>query len=193
MRIHKLGRSHGGSLPFIPPVPGILKKGEDAKELLRGFSVLPRQNKLSMRLLRRPYRPHVKRLLSQGGPSAMANKGDSLVLLSVDERSVSYNDILYAIKDDGRQRNMHWKFSGQKSTDITRLGTEHTATGNIIGENSPTSHNKASRKYILSMKDTHEARRFVRDWHRRSILVAAKDHGGSGQERLAMVNAELLW
>lgn len=199
-RLHMLGKNKGpSSMPFMPPPLGSLREGENIKDLLRGFSVLPRQNKLSMRLLNKPYRPGVLEMIAQGGPPALASrraKGEALVLFSVDVGTITYYDILYALKDDGRQRNMLWRFAGGKEVDITAVTLQHRPVKDEAQRRDfkASDRFKAPEKYIFAMKDVQEARRFVREWHRRSIEGVKRGKSEElGQERPATVSAELLW
>jgi hypothetical protein len=191
-RLHSLSKSTGSSsVSSMPPPPGSLKEGEDTKELLRGFSIVPRQN----------YQPHILELFREGGPPALASrssKGEALVLFSVDMAFVTYYDILFAIKDDGRRRNMHWRFAGGKETDITNITFEKDVKKGMkegIKDHARKSQGDKPQKYILAMKDMQEARRFVREWHCRPMEVANRKahHGDLGKEKSAIVHAELLW
>lgn len=122
--------------------------------------------------------------------SPRASKDDALVLFSVDMAFVTYFDIVYAIQDDGRRRNMHWKFAGGKNQDITNISFNKEAQ-----EKGQKGQKGSPHKYIFSMRDMQEARRFVREWHRRPLEVASKrEHDVElGREKPAIVHAELLW
>jgi hypothetical protein len=74
--LHKLARSkkimEESGLP-IPP--GYLQEGEDPVKLLQGFSLVPASGAVSMRLLRKPYKPTVNRKLKEGGGSCSYYQG----------------------------------------------------------------------------------------------------------------------
>ncbi len=200
MRIHSLWKTHGESSPFMPPPPGALRPGEDMKQLLRGFSLVPGQNRLSMRLVSRPHSPGMIRVLKQGGPPAIVekqNNGEAIVLFSVDIGYITHFDVRRAVRDDGKRRNLHWKFAGG-DVNITELKTTN-AVGTADNSSRELNENgrrpstfRAPSKYLLSMKDMHEARRFVREWHHRPLDVY-RDRKELGQESPAIVNAEVLW
>lgn len=195
-RLHTLSRTHGeGSMPFMPPPPESLRAGEDLKQVLRGFSLVPGRNRLAMHMVNKPYTQSLRHILADGGPPVLAEKraaGGVTVLFSVDVGYISTSDVVTALAVDGRRRNLHWKYFGGKSLDITELRPDGYE-GHIAFPHSRKKRFKTPPKFLLNLKDEHEARRFVREWHRRPLEVIGRDHDELGQESPAMVDAEVLW
>ena len=208
IRLHTLARTHSGSLGVsaLLTAPGLLKDGEGLKDVLRGFSLVPGYSRLSLRLINRPYSPFIVRMLNEGGPAAVAGlqrNAEDMVLFSLDTGQLSHNDVAAALSDDGRRRNMHWKLAGGKE-DIVRLSNGQDMDDKMPGDvwDRALPYDETSRpperrpvrmpsRYIISFKDGHEARRFVREWHRRPFPVQRERNHGN--EPPAIVNAEILW
>jgi hypothetical protein len=206
--LHKLARSAKVlEATGLPIPPGYLREGEDPEKVLQGFTIAPAYSKLSLRLLNRPYRPSMVRILKVGGPAAHLTKDSTpgeMVMFSVDMGHISQYDLMRALSDDGRRRNLHWKFGGKQAEQVVKLNYVHQEDN--LGEpdegieESPDSEAYRARKkngyrrparYVISFKDRNEARRFVREWHRRPFPV----QGGHnpGDEPPPIVNAEILW
>jgi hypothetical protein len=191
----------------LPIPPGYLREGEDPEKILQGFTIVPAYSKLPLRLLNRPYRPSMVRILQEGGPADRLTRDSTpgeMVMFSVDMGHINQYDLLQALRDDGKRRNLHWKFGGKQSDQIVKLNYVHQDDN--LGEpeeeveESPDSEAYRARKkngyrrparYVISFKDRNEARRFVREWHRRPFPV----QGGHnpGDEPPPIVNAEILW
>jgi hypothetical protein len=206
--LHKLARSkkimEESGLP-IPP--GYLQEGEDPVKLLQGFSLVPASGAVSMRLLRKPYKPTVIRMLKEGGAAARITKdcrAGEVVIFSVDIGHITQYDLEEALKDDGRRRNLHWKFGTESEAGhIFKLNYDHQGydsleePGGGIQESIETyrARKKAEyrrpSRYVISFRDRNEARRFVREWHRRPFPV--KRQHNPGDEPIPIVNAEILW
>lgn len=181
------------------PFPSkLLRSGEDIKQVLRGYSLAPGQSRLSLRLLNRPYSPKVAQLLSDGGPAAVARrktKSEDMVLFSVDWGRIAHFDLRHAIANDGKRRNLPWSLKNGGENAIFKINSD---LQNVDDHVDPATGNRQTRRnirsparYILSFKDTHEARRFVREWHRRPF-PAEKEHK-VGAEPPPMMNAEMFW
>jgi hypothetical protein len=77
-----------------------------------------------MRILTKPYRPPVIRLLKEGGPAARItkeSKAGEMVVFSVDIGHINQYDLEEALKDDGRRRNLHWKLGTGETGHIVKL------------------------------------------------------------------------
>jgi hypothetical protein len=182
---------------YFPPPAGYLNEGEDITNVLRGFSLVPGYGKLSLRTIDRPYKPTVSRMLSDGGfvgAAQQQTRSEDMVLLSIDMGRITQWDLLRAIQDDGKRRNLHWKLAGKEDA-IVKLKADETSEhgpGELREgfQSAPKGWNKPSR-YIISFQDRHEVRRFVREWHRRPFPLQ-REHN-PGDEALPMINAEILW
>jgi hypothetical protein len=146
------------------------------------------------------------RMLSEGRPAAIAGRqrqAEDMVLFSLDMGHLTHYDLATALSDDGKRRNLHWKLAGGKE-DIVRLNNNQEVDDKMLEEgwNQDSADGETSRsakkrqvrrpaRYIISFKDPHEARRFVREWHRRPFPVQ-REHS-PGDEPPPIVNAEILW
>jgi hypothetical protein len=208
MALHRLAKSRMAlEASGIPIPPGYLQEGEDPTKVLQGFSLVPAYGKLSLRLLNRPYRPSVVQMLKEGGPAARIikeSKAGEIVMFSVDIGHINKYDLQDVLRDDGKRRNLHWKFGREREDDIVRLDYDHQDDN--VGEpdqgleQSMDSESYRARKkngwrrparYVISLKDRNEARRFVREWHRRPFPVLQERN--PGDEPTPIVNAEILW
>jgi hypothetical protein len=195
VRLHTLSRAKGAmENSYFPPPAGYLNEGEDITDVLRGFSLVPGYGKLSLRTIDRPYKPTVTRMLNDGGFVAAAQqqtKSEDMVLLSIDMGRITQWDLLRAIQDDGKRRNLHWKLAGKEDA-IVKLKADEDGPGELREGFQPTPKgwNKPSR-YIISFQDRHEVRRFVREWHRRPFPLQ-REHN-PGDEAPPMINAEIFW
>lgn len=204
IRLHKISKSHNRGWTTSLPTPSTyLKKGENLQAQMRGFSLVPAHGQLFLRAVHRPYRPAMSTLLKNGGPSVMAaqqRRAEDMVLFSVDE-GFRVDDIRAELRADGRRRNLHWKLAGH-DRDIVKL--DAVDPGHDLGPStSPGRHVEAELKekplkrsvpaasrFVIAFKDRHEARRFVREWHR-SRLPLQRDLADG--EPATIANAEILW
>jgi hypothetical protein len=209
-KLHNLAKSSMAlEASGIPIPPGYLQDGEDPAKVLQGFSLVPAYGRLSLRMLNRPYRPPVFRMLKEGGPAARIikeSKAGEMVIFSVDVGHINQYDLLEALRDDGKRRNLHWKFGGDRANQIVRLDCDHQDDN--LGEpdegleQSPDPDSESSRarkkngsrrppRYVISLKDCNEARRFVMEWHQRPFPV--RQVHNPGDEPTPTVNTEILW
>lgn len=200
MRLHTLTKLHRKQKEAqFPLPPGYLKEGEDLETLLKGFSLIPGFVKLSLRMLNRPYSPRLKALIIEGGPVAMARREantENLVLFTTDRSHITHADVREVMAQDGRRRNMHWNLAGDRQDSIIKIqnngrgeaGGLARKKGSFQGGRRPY---EGPSRFIISFKNSHEARRFVREWHRRPLPV---QHGARAEdEPPPIVNAEILW
>lgn len=114
-----------------------------------------------------------------------------MVLISSGNGTIDRMDMITAIKDDGKRRNLHWKLAGgddelvQLEDNQTEVETLETSWGRRK------TIRRSPARYVLSFRDRHEARRFVREWHKRPLYE--KDHPRPGDQEPPVVNAEVLW
>ncbi|TAQ87138.1 hypothetical protein B7494_g4522 [Chlorociboria aeruginascens] len=197
-QIHKLHTAAKvrakGAVPIPLPVHNFNKDNIDG--ILNGFSLVPAHEKVSMRMVYRPYRPGLSKILTEGGAPAITirqNRGEETVLLSVEKGLISEFDLKEAIDLDSRKRNLLWKvvehegivkfdefkgFKDRRPSDIEESLDERFKAPTMS-------------RFIISFKDRDEARRFVRDWHRRPLPM--KWTRNSGDESPPMVNARFIW
>ena len=196
IRLHRLSKYYAGSLiaSTLPPPPGLVRDGEDPNIAIKSFTLVPGQGRLSLRLINRPYKPGMIRMLSEGGShgiSSRQNRGEGLVLFSLDIRTVGVQDLRDMIGLDGKRRNLHWMLADDA---ITKIEGKQQHNGGHETSNKVVPKKLISRvpsKYMIAFKDRNEARRFVREWHRRPLPLQ-REHS-QGDEAPPIVNAQILW
>jgi hypothetical protein len=200
LRLHMMSRTYTPSslLSRIPPPPGFLKDEEDLDALLQAFTLIPpSQKSVSIRMLKKPFRPSVQRLLTNTcHPALAARRGreDNMVLFSLDRGSVSSYDLRTMIGNDGKERNLKWNL--KRIDDLSKLNRSSRGEKNIKGVDADQEMDlrrrlKTRQSYILFFKDNQEARRFVRAWHRMHLPVLQQP--GFGDQEPPLMKAELLW
>jgi hypothetical protein len=199
MRLHTLTRLHKKDQEArFPLPPGYLKEGENLENLIKGFSLIPGFVKLSLRMLSRPFSPRVERLIQEGGPAAIAGKeaGEHMVLFTTDRSHITHADVGFLLRQDGKRRNMKWNIASNVRESIIRLQhhegqqfDESSKEGRRFGKGTRTYN--GPERFIISFKDSHEARRFVREWHCRPLPMQQARR--AEDEPPPIVNAEILW
>jgi hypothetical protein len=176
VRLHSLQKTQSFITRTTMPLPTQpeLKPGEDITSLLKSFTILPSTSRLFVRLLREPFTPFIRKLVEEGNHAAVKEqqgKGDALVLISLDSGRFSEVDIHEALTRSGKKRNLPWKLAGGER-DIEKLNGDSSALDEDVEDlvdhgdgRKGRSRWKASR-FVIAMRDRHEARRFVREWHR---------------------------
>ena len=161
---------------------------------VKSFTLVPGQGRLSLRLINRPYKPGMIRMLSEGGThgiSSRQNRGEGLVLFSLDMGTMRPQDLRDMIGLDGKRRNLHWMLADDAITRIEgnqqNIG-DHETSDEVVPKK-PIS--RGPSKYMIAFKDRNEARRFVREWHRRPLPVR-REHS-IGDEAPPIINAQILW
>ncbi|KUJ14402.1 uncharacterized protein LY89DRAFT_671753 [Mollisia scopiformis] len=200
MRLHTLTRlEQTQKQARFPLPPGYLKEEENVQSLLKSFSLVPGFVKLSMRMLSRPYSTRVQTLINEGGPVAVASKeakAQHMVLFTTDRSHITHGDVADALRQDGKRRNMHWNLAGDRRTSIIRIQNKAREEG----DNSVTQKRgklggrrtyDGPGRFIITFKDSHEARRFVREWHCRPLHIQQDIR--AEDEPPPIVNAEILW
>lgn len=205
LALSNLKRAHNKTLSArLPPPPGVLRDKEDPDEVLRGFTLVPENGRLSLQLLEQPYRSSMRDFLTSGGPVplvAKEGKPGEMVLFSFDRGYISHFDLVQALKKDGKRRNLHWRIGGEQEHiiqihDNQQDDDSEEKDAGVEGFTNmdpgrPRKPIQRPSRYIIYFKDRHEARRFVREWHRRPFSV--KREYSPGDEPPPIVNAELLW
>ncbi|KAJ8058647.1 hypothetical protein OCU04_012823 [Sclerotinia nivalis] len=173
---------------------------KELQSLLRNFTLIPPYTRLSLRLLQKPYRPAISTLLTTGSPLTLTNsrsqsQAQDTVLFTITIPSIGLSSwgLREILDTDGKRRNLHWRFAREGA--IIRVGEKinvGSETG-YRGENNigrQKAYNTSAR-YILSFMDRAEARRFVREWHKRPCPLQ-KEYK-EGDEPPPIVNAEIMW
>ncbi|EPE24493.1 hypothetical protein GLAREA_08345 [Glarea lozoyensis ATCC 20868] len=195
-RLYKLSRAalRGATgISAFEVRPDFLKHGEDVQSLVRGFTLVPAHSELYLRLIDKPYRPAMSRLLEDGGPTAEVTRrsqAEDKVLLYPDFGNIAMYELRKALLEDGRRRNLHW---GLADGDDAVLSLRQ-ATTQVQGENIESAITgrgfRRPERYVISFKNRLEARRFAREWHRRPFPLSDRR---SQAEEPPTINAEILW
>lgn len=131
-------------------------------------------------------------MLSEGGAQSISSRqsrGEGLVLFSLDVGSVSSETLQETIARDGKRRNLHWALAGNPFTTLEgrEEGSDESSEEVVLKKLGP----GRSSKYMIAFKDRNEARRFVREWHRRALPL--KREHSPGEEAPPIVNVQILW
>ncbi|KFY12364.1 hypothetical protein V492_03921 [Pseudogymnoascus sp. VKM F-4246] len=218
-RLHHLSRKWTPTCATsrMVPEPGMLVDGEDVSALVSAFTIVPNSQKLLFsKVVKKPYRPAVARMIETGGyhplitPEA-GRQGENLVLVGLDRGKMNAFELGLAIGLDGKERNLQWKLEGGDE-DIVLLGSksdpkvaqgeeeedEEEGWDSEIGERQREKKKgkglRGPPRFIVKFKDSAEARRFVRAWHSRILEGEALERlakAGVGEQ--AQVSAEVLW
>jgi hypothetical protein len=180
----------------LPPPPGYLKDGEDLYGLMQAFTLIPSaQRSVSIRMLKKPFRPGMQRMIAEGGHPLIAarqSKSEDMVLFSLDKGHVGIYELRTALGRDGKERNLQWNLL-PGDDDIVKLdGTKaDVAEAELDDQDSRKRKKRQPPRFIISFKDQQEARRFVRAWHKRPFPLTQERR--LEDETPPIVNAELLW
>lgn len=190
--------------------------GVDVMEAVRGFTLIPNvQKKFGARILEKPYRPAVARIIEKGAYHNLLmqgkdKQGENLVLFYVDQGTINLSMVEKLLGEDGRRRNLNWALEGHQDGDIIPFGVGKDGKSRSSSANEEYEREymddeegeKRTRRsnpgvpprYIIRFTDAIEARRFVRSWHTRVLDGEPWDTiGASGKWAGGMVNAEILW
>ncbi|KAM0153225.1 hypothetical protein ACHAPG_007191 [Botrytis cinerea] len=218
IELHTLSRTHSPNsipLPFQTsnrssrspdrPPSTLPHSPTELQNLLKNFTLVPPYTRLSLRILQKPYRPAMTTLLATGAPTTLTQSRSQshaidtvLFTLNIPSIGLSSWGLREILEADGKRRNLHWRFA--QSGAIVRVGEKiDSATGsekveigyrgeNIIGRKK--AYNTSGR-YIISFMDRAEARRFVREWHKRPCPLQ-KEYK-EGDEPPPIANVEIMW
>lgn len=197
MRLHTLTKLYKRNKEArFPLPPGYLKEGENMENLIKGFSLVPGFNKLSLRMLSTPYSSRMKKLIQDGGPAAIAGReagAEHMVLFTTDRSSITHADLVILLRQDGKRRNMNWNVTSSMRESVIRLQINELGEpveGKRFGGGAR--RYQGPERFIISFKDSHEARRFVREWHCRPLPMQQQVKRAE-DEPPPIVNAEILW
>lgn len=173
------------------------RMGEEPGMMIQNFSLVPSDGQLSIQMLAPPFSKGVQWMIDAGGPAPLVgrqNKAQDIVLFTTDGRGgyIEKRTLARALADDGLRRNLHWRFAGDRDEAIVKLETnllDETASGRR-----KTTY-KGPARYTIAFKDSNEARRFVREWHRRPFPLTSlrRLKEEAGDEPLPVVHAEICW
>jgi hypothetical protein len=197
-RLHNLATASSLARQSVMPLPPDieLKDGETVDTLLRSFTLSSPAATISARFLKRPFTPFVQKMVEEGIHTAVKEqqgKGDALVLLWTDKGRYSEMDLFEAIVQSGKERNLAWKLAGgQRAIEKLNAGSSAAGRGEVEDDDVETdvswkdSARARESRFVLAFQDRHEARRFVREWHRRPCPALTK-------QTPPLVNAQILW
>ncbi|KAH8889834.1 hypothetical protein GQ53DRAFT_722881 [Thozetella sp. PMI_491] len=109
------------------------------------------------------------------------------VLLRLDGSKTTPQAILAAIKRDGRERNLPWRLDEQAEAIVPLQASGTKVKFSVYNEQAGEDQvETAFTRFLVNFVEASEARRFVRDWHKRELLDERTD-------RLMIVNTTALW
>ncbi|RDW77026.1 hypothetical protein BP6252_05079 [Coleophoma cylindrospora] len=188
--LHRLARM-GSAISTLPLPPGFLREGEDVHEVVKGFTLVPAAlDVASIKLVDEPYKPALVRLMEDGGPAVLkANKtgAEEKVLFSLNWGQVTESELKFVIGEDGRKRNLQWQLAGGASEFLDLNSTEKSSRRRAA------SMSLRPARYLISLKDRDEARRFVREWHSRPFPLPYKAGKHATERGEPIVNAQIVW
>lgn len=166
-----------------------------------------------MRVLKEPFTPFVHAMVEKGLHSAVEKqmgKGEAMVLLTTSSGRFTEADILESIQKDVRRRNLEWRLAGGKR-DIERLNDRVVASSSSESHSDRDSDDGVQEtedlyaaesktkglsgqarfrsRFVIAFRDRHEARRFVREWHRMPLPFG----GWKGAREGPLVDVSILW
>ncbi|SZF00529.1 unnamed protein product [Blumeria hordei] len=203
-RLHKLSRIRGLRKPFLIPLKtDLMPSTKEFDKLLDAFSLVPGYARLSIKYLIPPYQGPLRKIMENGSPVSLLQRqanAEFLVLFYLDCGQVNLHQLSEFINDDGRRRNLHWNLAGGHAAIVDLQQEELTvdtdtgvsSTSNLVngGAGHKKFHQKPSR-YVIPFAGEYEARRFVREWHRRPFPLREKR--SLEDSFRPIINAEVLW
>lgn len=193
VHLHRVARTHTPTSieSPLPIQPGAIVEGEDAYALLQDYALCPPSQRLQLRLMYPSYTSGTKAiLLERGYPQLLKgeNKTGRSLLFGVDGQHLTTTMIRNAIAADGRQKGLAWNISVEKldNSNSAGGGGEDLVSSEYDGGAELVSQQIIPPRWILVFKDENEARRFMRDWHRRPFSLTH----GSGSK---LVHLDFLW
>lgn len=203
-RLHKLSRIRGLRKPFLIPLKtDIMPSTKEFDKLLDAFSLVPGYARLSIKYLAPPHQGPLRKIMENGSPVSLLRRqtnAEFLVLFYLDCGQVNPHQLSEFINDDGRRRNLHWNLAGghaaivnlQQEEPTVDTDTEVSISNNSVngGGGHKKFHQRPSR-YVIPFAGEYEARRFVREWHRRPFPLREKR--SLEDSFRPIINAEMLW
>ena len=171
---------------------------EDLQSSLRSFSLIPGQHKLDIAKLRTPYQLGEAHMIKHSGPKHLKDlqpDEEGIVVFALSSGVATHREIKDVLDKDGRARNMLWDLVediGIQELDRLRDMRQRVVQRSIKFGTTDTERMPytAPSRFVLTFKDRYEARRFVREWHRRPFPQPSL-HGTD--EELPIVLAEYIW
>jgi hypothetical protein len=192
LRLHRISKTYTPSsiTSGLSPPPGWHLEGEDVHDLMQAFTLVPAAHpKVHMRLLKKPLRPVIQRMIAEGGHRSLARrqaKSEDMVLFSLDKGQLPVYELRAILGRDGRERNLQWDIRSGDDGIVNLRGEKEDA-----GKDARKTSGRLSSRFIISFNDQQEARRFVRAWHKRPLPTA--DERRTRDEIPPIVNAQILW
>ncbi|KAL8694222.1 MAG: hypothetical protein Q9218_001109 [Villophora microphyllina] len=175
----------------LPPPAGTVVEEEDIYTLLQDYALCPPSQRISLISLFAPYNASVKRLIEHQGYLQLwhpTNRAGRAVLFWVEDLHLTTSAIIFAIDQDGRDRGLPWETQGKRYVERYDPSVALPEGSEQLDETGAPSH--GSVRWIITLNDENEARRFVRAWHRRPFPLPNDYARG---EVTPIVNAEYLW
>lgn len=203
-RLHKLSRIRGLRKPFLIPLKmDLIRSTKEFDELLDAFSLVPGYARLSIKYLIPPYQGPLRKIMENGSPVSLLRRqtnAEFLVLFYLDCGQINLQQLSEFINDDGRRRNLHWNLAGGHAAIVDLHQEELTADSDV--EAGSTSYHvnggvgykkfyQRPSRYVIPFAGEYEARRFVREWHRRPFPIREKR--SLEDSFRPTINAEVLW
>ena len=199
IRLHDLARKNLGGIMLPSSVITRSTTEEELQSSLRSFSLVPGTHQLDIVQLRRPYRLGENQLIKFGGPQHLKDlkpNDEGLVAFALTSGVATAREIKEILDKDGHERNLLWKLV--ESTGIEELDALRGVPSrgvkpapNLWGtKRAETSAYALPSRFVLTFEDRYEARRFVREWHRRPF---PRPSLYGTDEEPPTVLAEYLW
>lgn len=196
LRLHKLSRiKNNAESSMLPVTTEDLHEGEDLEALLKGFSLVPGYGRLTIKLLRRPYKPRYSQILRNGGPLGILKHKfltENLVLFYLDVGNISIGDLLDFLNHDGKRRNLPWKLAGGYDAILETNKYEDPENKMLVKDAREKKQWQRPSSYVLPFAGEYEARRFVKEWHRRQFPLRQQNQSNH-DNHISIINAELMW
>ena len=126
--------------------------------------------------------PHLR------GPVDRTNRA---VLFWVEGHIPTTLAIRSVIDHDGRHRGLPWGIAGgSRSVEKVEGANVHLGYPDEAGQPEVAAPRPKSSRWIITLIDENEARRFVRTWHNIPFPLSS---GSPKEDTQALVNVELLW
>ena len=199
IRLHDFAQKNVGGIMLPSTVVTMSTSEGDLQAALRSFSLVPGQHKLEMVKLRMPYQPGEAHMVRHSGPKHLKDlqpNEEGLVVFALTSGVATSREIKDVLDKDGRARNMLWGLvedTGIQELNVLR-GEPSRSAKRTVSFNSTKDAEwvpyTAPSKFVLTFKDRYEARRFVREWHRRPFTQPSLY--GTDEEP-PIVLAEYIW
>lgn len=193
VKLHNVAQTHTPkSLESpLPPPAGTIVGGEDVYNLLQDYALCPSSQNISLISLFAPYKASVKYLIDhQGYPQLWhpIDRAGRAVLFWVEDLHPTASAIRSAIDQDSRDRGLPWATRGNRY--VEKYNSSVALTEGSERQDRTGAPSNSSVRWIITLNDEDEARRFVRAWHKRPFPLPSDYARG---EVTPIVNAQYLW